>query len=86
MIMPERNWYCGQGQYTAPGFSLIELLVAMTILSIVISIALPPLRQHLMQARRTEATTTLERMDVKDHHHCEERYYDCLHHHEGAHH
>jgi type IV pilus assembly protein PilE len=41
------------------GFSLLELLIAMAIVAIIASIAIPAWRAHLLAARRTEAVAML---------------------------
>lgn len=41
------------------GFTLVELLVALVVASILLSIAVPSYRGYVMRARRTEATTAL---------------------------
>lgn len=41
------------------GFTLVELLVALLVASILLSIAVPGYRSYVMRARRTEATTAL---------------------------
>ncbi len=52
------------------GFSLIELLVVIGILSILASIAIPMYRGHLRRAQRAEAFTNLQSLRL-----LEERYY-----------
>jgi type IV pilus assembly protein PilE len=47
------------------GYSLIELLIALTILMIVISFALPGWQQLLASVRRTDATTALTRLAAR---------------------
>jgi type IV pilus assembly protein PilE len=42
------------------GFSLIELMVVVTVLAILSSIALPIYRDYILQARRSEARAALE--------------------------
>jgi len=43
----------------APGFSLIELLISITIIGIILAYALPALQAHLLTARRIEAINLL---------------------------
>jgi type IV pilus assembly protein PilE len=43
------------------GFSLIELLIVMTIAALLLSFAVPAWQQVMMSARRTEATAALHR-------------------------
>ena len=41
------------------GFTLVEMLVALVVVSILLSIVVPSYRGYVMRARRTEATTAL---------------------------
>ena len=47
------------------GFSLLELLIAMTVVAIVASIAIPGWRAHLMASRRTEAVSMLMQLATR---------------------
>lgn len=47
---------------TGRGFTLIELLIAVAVLGIVASIAVPSYRQHVLRTYRTEAIAELLRM------------------------
>jgi type IV pilus assembly protein PilE len=47
------------------GYSLIELLITLSILAIVISYALPGWQQLLTTVRRTDATTALTRLATR---------------------
>lgn len=49
---------------TKAGFSLIELLIAVSLLSILVAISLPLYSQHLVKARRFEAEVTLNKLAV----------------------
>jgi len=53
------------------GFTLIELMVAVAIASILLVIAIPAYRQYVLQSHRTEAKNAL--LDLAGR---EERYYD----------
>jgi type IV pilus assembly protein PilE len=44
------------------GFSLIELLIVMTIAALLMSFAVPAWQQVVMSARRTDATAALQRV------------------------
>lgn len=48
------------GLYRARGFSLMELLVTVTILLIVAAIAVPNYRNHVIRANRSEAAAALQ--------------------------
>lgn len=56
------------------GFSLIELMIALAIASIIAAIAVPAYQDHLLRARIPEATSTLSAMAMRleqhyqDHH------------------
>ena len=52
------------------GFSLIELLIVILILSVVIGLAIPGYRQYVLRANRSDATTTLLRIAA-----AQERFY-----------
>lgn len=52
------------------GFSMIELMVVVAIISILAAIALPSYRRYVVRANRTEATTALSDLAAR-----EERYY-----------
>lgn len=49
----------GHGPLAVAGFSLIELMVVVVILSVLAAIALPAYREHLMRAHIPEATSGL---------------------------
>jgi type IV pilus assembly protein PilE len=55
----------GYQVYSLQGHSLIELLVTLTILSIIVSFALPGWQQLLTTTRRNDATTALTRLASK---------------------
>jgi type IV pilus assembly protein PilE len=46
-------------QLTAPGFSLIEVLIALAIVGLLSAIALPNYTAHVVRARRAEARAAL---------------------------
>ncbi len=52
------------------GFSLIELLIVMIVLSIIMGLAVPGYRQFVMRANRADATTALLRLQ-----NAQERFY-----------
>ncbi len=52
------------------GFSLIELLIVMVVLSIILGLAVPGYRQFMMRANRADATTALLRLQA-----AQERFY-----------
>ena len=54
-----------QGFSRQVGFSLLELLIAMTVVAIVASIAIPGWRAHLMASRRTEAVSMLMQLATR---------------------
>jgi type IV pilus assembly protein PilE len=53
-----------------PGFSLIELFVALAVLAIVVALALPNYRQYVRRTHRTEAVSALLRIAA-----AQERFY-----------
>jgi type IV pilus assembly protein PilE len=46
-------------QYKIPGFSLIEILIALSIVGILSAIAIPSYSRHVKKSRRSEALTAL---------------------------
>ncbi len=42
------------------GFSLIELMIVITIVGLLASVALPKYREHVIQSRRSEARSAIE--------------------------
>lgn len=44
------------------GFTLIELMITVVIISILLAVAVPSYMQYVMKSRRTEATSTLLEM------------------------
>ena len=54
----------------ALGFTLIELMIAVLIISILSAIAVPSYRNYILRSRRTDATTALMRLQA-----AEEKYY-----------
>src|SRR5262245_49591928 len=44
------------------GFSLVELMIVVSIVAILTSIAYPSYRQHVMRSHRTDATSALLRI------------------------
>lgn len=48
-----------RGQLRYAGFTLIEMMIAMVIMGILISIAYPSYKQYILQSRRADALSTL---------------------------
>jgi len=64
------------GFYTHPGFHLIEILIAITILSITASFSLPLYSSYLVATRRLEAATTLSKLAIAmEQYHIEQNTY-----------
>lgn len=55
------------------GFTLIELMIAVAILAIIVSIALPSYRNYILKAHRTAAKTTLVELQARQEGHYVDR-------------
>lgn len=54
-----------QAKYTLRGFTLIELIIAMVIASVLLMISLPAYQQQLLRARRALARAELQEVVVR---------------------
>jgi type IV pilus assembly protein PilE len=54
-----------QARYTLGGFTLIELIIAMVITSVLLMISLPAYQQQLVRARRALARAELQEVAVR---------------------
>jgi type IV pilus assembly protein PilE len=60
----------GPGRHREGGVSLIELMVVVTLVAILASIAVPSYRRYVMRSQRTDATASLLRLQA-----AQEKYY-----------
>ena len=73
MEVASRNWVAANGGASAanaPGFSLIELLSALAIMSLLLALAVPAYHGHVVRAKRVQGQATLLRLMQQ-----QERYY-----------
>ena len=68
-VLARRSWSAANGGGLA-GFSLIELLAALAIMSLLLALAVPAYHGHVVRARRVQGQATLLRLMQQ-----QERYY-----------
>jgi type IV pilus assembly protein PilE len=71
-MLASRNWAAANGRAPAaiPGFSLIELLAALAIMSLLLALAVPAYHGHVVRAKRVQGQAALLRLMQQ-----QERYY-----------
>ena len=65
-------WHRGRPRYTA-GFTLLELLIVVTVVSIIMSLGAAGYRQYITKANRVDATSLLLRVAAAQERHYLER-------------
>ncbi|MEG1051222.1 MAG: type IV pilin protein [Janthinobacterium sp.] len=71
--LARRNWCTANGGASAatpPGFSLIELLAVLAIMSLLLALAVPAYHAHIVRAKRVQGQAALLRLMQQ-----QERYY-----------
>ena len=71
--LARQNWFAAHGGVPAanpPGFSLIELLSALAIMSLLLALAVPAYHGHVVRAKRVQGQAALLRLMQQ-----QERYY-----------
>ena len=60
-VLARRSWSAANGGGLA-GFSLIELLAALAIMSLLLALAVPAYHGHVVRAKRVQGQATLLRL------------------------